>query len=289
MLGGYVARIVGPDRVGRALTITSAGGVVATLFAVPAGTALSTVIGWRGAFGVLAAVGVLVAAAAGRVLPNLPGRPAAGAPRLFAVLKTPGLAGLIGTTIAVILAHFSFYTYIAPFLLRSGIAESRLGPALLVYGAMGAVGLFIAGLVIDRHLRGAMVASTAALVAVFVLLLAFGRTTVPAVVLGALTGAVMGCLPIFMQAVVVRLAPHAVETASALNASAFNAGIGGGALLGGIIVDRLNVGILPAVSAVLASIALAVVATDRRVGRHADPTLAPAALSPAGQGEVVAT
>jgi predicted MFS family arabinose efflux permease len=95
----------------------------------------------------------------------------------------------------------------------------------------------------------------------------------------------MGCLPIFMQAVVVRLAPHAVETASALNGSAFNIGIGGGALLGGVIVDKVGVGVLPAVSAVLASVALAVVAADRRVGRSVDVPRAAAALSPADQGK----
>src|SRR5262249_55238227 len=43
MLGGYVARMVPADRVGRALTITAAGGVGAVLLAVPAGTALSAV------------------------------------------------------------------------------------------------------------------------------------------------------------------------------------------------------------------------------------------------------
>lgn len=272
MLGGYVSRLVAPDRVGRALTITSAGGVGATLLAVPAGTAAATVIGWRGAFALLAGLGLLVTAIAWRTLPNLPGlvRAAGEAPtRMLAVLRTPGLLGLIATTVTVILGHFSFYTYIAPFLLRSGVAEENIGLALLVYGGMGAVGLLAAGAVIDRHLRASMVASAVVLFACFVMLsLGVGGTAL-AVLLAGGTGVVLGCLPIFMQAAVLRLAPRTPDPASALNASAFNIGIGGGALLGGVVVDHLGAGVLPVLAAVLSGIGVVAIVGDRRVGQFA--------------------
>ena len=44
----------------------------------------------------------------------------------------------------------------------------------------------------------------------------------------------MGALPVFLQAATLRAAPNAHDQASALNASAFNVGIAGGALLGGV-------------------------------------------------------
>ena len=269
MLGGYVARLVAPERVGRALTITSAGGVGATLIAVPAGTAVSTVIGWRGAFGLLTALGLIVSAIAWRMLPNLPGRAATERVRMLAVLRTPGLVGLVATTTTVILGHFSFYTYIAPFLLSAGVPEERIGLALLVYGAMGVVGLLTAGIVIDRHLRASMVTAAVALCACF-LVLSFGaHSTVLAVVFIAGTGVVLGSLPIFMQAAVLRIAPRHAETASALNASAFNIGIGGGALLGGVVVDGFGPGMLPILAAGLAAVGVLAIVLDRRVGTFA--------------------
>ena len=41
----------------------------------------------------------------------------------------------------IMLGHFSFITYVAPYLTNAGVAETGLGPALLGYGAAGAVGL----------------------------------------------------------------------------------------------------------------------------------------------------
>jgi predicted MFS family arabinose efflux permease len=266
MLGGYVARMVPADRVGRALTITSAGGVAAVLLAVPAGTALSPIIGWRGSFAVLTILGLAATLVAWRVLPDLPGRPAADGHRMLAVFRTPGLAGLVTTTAVMILGHFSFYTYIAPFLLRAGVPEDRISLALLLYGATGAVGLLGAGLVIDRHLRIAMIAAMALLAGAYTLLGLIGTITGLAVAVAATTGLVLGCLPIFMQAAVIRIAPHAAETASAMNASAFNTGIAGGALVGGLVVDHVGPAPLPWLAAVLTLVGTAVMLRDRRIG-----------------------
>jgi predicted MFS family arabinose efflux permease len=48
-----------------------------------------------------------------------------------------------------------------------------------------------------------------------------------------------------------RVAPRTPDQVSALNASAFNVGIGGGALLGGVALDTWSVGALPAIAAIL--------------------------------------
>jgi predicted MFS family arabinose efflux permease len=266
MLGGYVARMVPADRVGRALTITSAGGVGATLLAVPAGTALSAIIGWRGSFALLTVLGLAAALVAWRVLPDLPGRTAGGGHRMLAVFRMPGLIGLVTTTAAVILGHFSFYTYIAPFLLRAGVPEDRIGLALLLYGATGAIGLLAAGVVIDRHLRAAMIGAMAALAGAYLLLGLVGTITVLAVAVAAVTGLVLGSLPIFMQAAVIRIAPSAAETASAINASAFSIGIAGGALVGGLVVDHIGTAALPWLAALLTLAGTTVMLRDRRIG-----------------------
>ena len=60
-IGGYVGRIVAPDRVGRALTVVFGGGNLGVLLGIPAGTALGVAIGWRATFGVLAVVAVALA------------------------------------------------------------------------------------------------------------------------------------------------------------------------------------------------------------------------------------
>jgi predicted MFS family arabinose efflux permease len=77
---------------------------------------------------------------------------------------------------------------------------------------------------------------------------------------------VLGSLTIFMQAAVIRAAPHAAEPASALNAASFNAGIAGGAILGGVMVDRVGVATLPWLAGALALSAVVTILLDRRIG-----------------------
>ncbi len=272
MVAGYAGRMVTPDRVGRAVTIASAGGTAAVLLGVPAGTAIGVSFGWRAVFGGFAVVALVLALIGARLLPAIPGADRGTAMPMRQVIRLPGLSAVVVATGVIMLGHFSFITYIAPYLTRAGVPETGLGPALLGYGAAGAVGLLIAGLVVDRRLRGAMMANAALLTATFAALAVIGVVglTQPLAIAGAaVTGFALGGLPVFLQAATLRAAPGAAESASALNASAFNIGIGGGALLGGLTVDRWGPGYLPLVAGVLVGGGLLVIAFGRRVGAQA--------------------
>jgi predicted MFS family arabinose efflux permease len=185
------------------------------------------------------------------------------------VIRLPGLAAVVTATGVTMLGYFSFITYIAPYLTGAGVPETGLGPALLINGTAGAVGLLIAGLVVDRRLRTAMQVSAALLTVTFVALAAVGlngATAGVAIAGAAMTGFALGGLPVFLQAATLRAAPAAPEAASALNASAFNIGIGGGALLGGLVVDEWGAAYLPILAGVLAGVGTLVIVFKRRVG-----------------------
>jgi predicted MFS family arabinose efflux permease len=272
MLAGYAGRMVTPDRIGRAVTIASAGGTAAVLLGVPAGTAIGVSVGWRAVFGGFAVVALVLALIGARLLPAIPGADRGTAMPMRRVIRLPGLSAVVVATGVIMFGHFSFITYIAPYLTSAGVPETGLGPALLAYGAAGAVGLLIAGLVVDRRLRGAMKANAALLAATFGALAVIGVVglTEPLAIAGAaVTGFALGGLPVFLQAATLRAAPGAAETASSLNASAFNFGIGGGALLGGLTVDQWGPVYLPLVAGVLVGGGLVVIGFGRRVGAPA--------------------
>jgi predicted MFS family arabinose efflux permease len=275
MLAGYAGRLVSPDRVGRAVTITLGGGTFSLLVGVPLGTALGVAFGWRWVFGIFAIVSAGLALAAGRRLPALPALPDGERARIRDVIRMPKLAMVITSTAAIMLGHFSFITYGAPFLIANGVDEHHVAPALVGYGAAGAVGLSLAGVFIDRRLRAALVASAALLAATFATLVVSGSSAALAVGGIAATGLALGMLPAFLQAATLHAAPPgAADQASALNASAFNVGIGGGALLGGLALDQWGAVSLPLVAAALSGIGLLVVVAGRRVGVPYSPTLA---------------
>jgi predicted MFS family arabinose efflux permease len=281
VIQSFVGRIVAPERVGRAITIVFAGGNASILLGIPVGTALGQAIGWRATFGVLAGISLALALAVWHVLPE-PG-PAAtadsGPVRLAHVVRTPGLLILIGVTGATVLGQFSFSTYVVPFLLHTGVTAATIPSALLCYGLGGAVGAVLAGVFADRRLRTATVTAGALLVGAYVILAATAVMGggAPAVAMAGLvvTGMVMGSLPAFWQTRLMRTAPHATEAATALGASAFNVGIGGGALLGGLVIDRWGPAALPAISAALTGIGLTLrVLGDRRADDRGDREVA---------------
>lgn len=267
MLAGYIARMVDPARLGRAMTLVFTGGTLAILLGVPAGTALGIALGWRTAFVALAGVSLLLVLLGWRILPDLPGADAADDLSLLQVLRTPAVTVVVITTAVTMLGFFSFFTYISPFLLHAGVNEQGLSPVLLGYGVAGAIGLFLAGLLIDKRPRVGMLGGSVVLTGALVLL-AVGRGSVALAVVGCcLAGMALNSLALGVQAATLRAAPPgATDTASALNASAFNLGIGGGALFGGLVLDSFGVGALPLVAGVLVGIGLVGVAAGRRTG-----------------------
>jgi len=267
MVAGYVARMVAPERLGRAVTLVFTGGTTAVLVGVPAGTALGVAIGWRAAFGVLTAATIAVALVAARLLPAMPGETAATGTSLLRVLRTPSVAVVAVTTALTMLGFFSFYTYISPILLASGVSEQGLGPVLFGYGVAGAGGLFLAGLLVDRRPRFAMLTGMATLTAALAFLAVAPEGAPPTVVGVILAGMALNGLAVLVQAAILRAAPpRAGDTASALNASAFNIGIGGGALLGGQVLTGWGIGALPVVAAILTGLGLLGVLYGRHAG-----------------------
>jgi predicted MFS family arabinose efflux permease len=65
--------------------------------------------------------------------------------------------------------------------------------------------------------------------------------------------------PVALQTATLRVAPTAQDTASAVYVVAFQIGIGGGALLGGILVSQSMVRELSIVGAITAAVALVIV------------------------------
>jgi predicted MFS family arabinose efflux permease len=266
MLAGYAGRLVSRDRVGRAVTIASAGGTASILVGVPLGTAIGVATGWRTVFAGFAVVAAALAVVGFRLLPPVPGSSSGTTVRMRDVIRLPGLAVVVTATGLIMLGHFSFITYVAPFLSHAGVTEGQLAPALLGYGLAGLVGILLAGLLVDRILRAAILASAAVLTATFVGLTVGGTATAFAVAGTAATGVALGMLPVFLQAATLHAAPGAHDPASALNASAFNIGIGGGALLGGVALDHWGATTLPLIAAGLSALGLVAVVFGRRVG-----------------------
>ncbi|MET4781203.1 MFS transporter [Glaciihabitans sp. UYNi722] len=289
VVGAYAAYIVPKEQLGRAVAITLGGGSLAFVLGVPLGTALGHAVGWRLSFGTLAVLTLVGAGFIYRFLPrvdHLAKGTVVGTPTGSITVLTEELTSshaprrdhsvtavvfvCIITAITMI-GQYTFYTYIAPFLVRAvGLDEAAVSPALFAYGAAGAVSLVLVGLYLGRRPRLGLMISLVVLLAT-ALSLGFLPAVIPlALVSFFLWGFAMGLLPPLLQTRMLHAAPARIrDTASAFYTTAFNIGIGGGALVGAIVLDNLGLSSLPFVFAgiLVVSIALVIV-SDALLRQH---------------------
>jgi len=269
VVGAYATHLVPKHQIGRAIAITSGGGTAAFVLGVPIGSALGHALGWRLAFAAIAVVMVVLTVLVIRFLPAVrhgvslaTGEIAVPARRDRSL---PAVVIICLVVVVVSSGHSVFYTYIAPWLIAvTGFNETAIAPLLFLYGGAGALGLALAGVLADRVPRRGLLFLLVGITVPVVILALFPR--VPGVVIGAIAlwGAIFGGIPTLLQTRMMHTASANVrDLAAAFFTTSFNLAIGGGALLGGILLDRFGLAALPAadLAFIAAAIALSLVST----------------------------
>lgn len=258
------AQIAGPGRAGRAVSTVYLGISAAMLFGIPIGTLAAGAIGWRGAFALLAALSLLIAALIAISMPVVRAAQPAAIGAQARILKSPFFLANVGLSILVFTAMFTGYTYLADMLEKSaGVAPAQVGWWLMGFGAVGLIGNWLGGLWVDRK--------PLATTAMFGVVLALGMAAATAfaghgirfAAALAVWGIANTALYPICQIRVMKAAAGAQALAGTINLSAANGGIALGALLGGLGVSHWGagrIGYVSAVIAVLAALAAALVA-----------------------------
>jgi len=257
------AQIAGPEKAGRAVSTVYLGISAAMLFGIPLGTLAADAIGWRGAFGLLAALSLLVAVLMFFSMPTVRASQPVAMREQAKILKSPFFMANVALSILVFTAMFTGYTYLAEMLEKSaGVAPAQVGWWLMGFGAVGLIGNWLGGLWVDQK--------PLATTAIFSLVLAAGMAASMlfaglsigfAIALGVWGIANTALYPI-CQIRVMKAATGAQALAGTINVSAANGGIALGAVIGGVAVANWgagNVGYVAAGIAVLAALATGLV------------------------------
>ena len=224
------------------------------MLGVPLGTMLGHAIGWRSAFGAIAVLSIVGAVLMLWLLPRVerPARSDQPAPRhpsgrrkLDATVPAVALTCLLAAVIMI--GHYSFYTFIAPYLTgQLGVAAGDVGLLLAVYGLAGAGGLVLAGTVFGRRPTLGLALSVATTAVAVSIMAVFAGNAVIAIGAFVLWGLLFGMLPPLLGARLLHVASVDIrDTSSAFYSTSFNVGIGGGALVGGALLDGLGLTSLP--------------------------------------------
>jgi len=261
-------QLAGPAKAGQAVSRVYLGISAALLFGIPLGTVAANSIGWRNSFWMLAALSLLMAAALWALMPAVARSPRMNFKQQARLFREPYFLANVVLSIVVFTAMFTAYTYLADILERlAGIAPAQVGWWLMGFGAIGLIGNWLGGKAVDR----APVKATAA----FAALLAIGMAlSVPAIGSTIMFCAVLGLWGIAYTALfpicqvrVMSSTTHSQALAGTTNVSAANAGIGIGAMLGGVVIPTLGLDKIGYVSAAIAVLAVVIAPLVASLGR----------------------
>lgn len=261
VVAAMAARLLGPDRAGRATAVVFAGNSLAFLLGLPLGSWLGATIGWRPTILAVAGVAALAAALIRVTVDPMPARRStAPMSEVRQVVTDRSLVLVNLATVVVVTGHFAAFTYITAIIAdHVGLTGSATSGLLLAHGAAGLLGLVLIGRHVDRRPRSTALVVTAGLAACMVVLLVSGSPFLAgaAVVLWAVPA---GGIGVVLQAAVLR-ASDRPDLASAVYIVAFQVGIALGAWVGGVFLDR---GALPLAVATAATCGLAAAIVVRR-------------------------
>jgi DHA1 family inner membrane transport protein len=249
------AALVPPERRSRALGIVFAGASLSSVIGVPVLTWIGQQTSWRVATLVASGLGLVSLVAVYAFLPATPSSAEreAAAPhpsmrRYLVVLSALGLA---------VIGAFTLLTYVTVFLTSlGGFTNRAISPILLLSGLAGAIGVYMASRLLVRRPRGTMAMGVAGITASLAAMAVFAHVGAIDVALFCVFGFSLSLLAIGVQSRILDVAPGNINVASAGNSAMFNVGIGGGALLGGLLLDGAGVRSLAVVGGAVAACSL---------------------------------
>jgi predicted MFS family arabinose efflux permease len=264
LIGTVAAQLVPVEKLGLATSVVFGGVSAASVLGVPLSSLIADLSGWRTAF---MAISMLSLATACALLWTLPGLKAPGTLSVssyYRIVKNPILLSLYAATACIITAHFAAFTYLEPLLTKElSVPSTSVSLLLLVSGLSGLGGNIVAGKLIDLHLKkliiGSLILSSLSMSVLGMPFIASLPVTMTGTLL-AIWGAGIAIVFVGLQTWLLRSTAEATQPASAIYVAIFNAAIGTGALVGGMLLSAVGLKemVLVASGIILASVVLVI-------------------------------
>ena len=240
LLTGYTVRMVAPEMAGKALAIVGVGQPLALSLGVPMATWLGKLVGWNTIFLMIAVLSVILLVWIVALVPDFSITKKTTSVPFKLVFSNGAIKRILAMTLCWILGHNLLYTYVAPYLKASSMAE-HIDWMLFLFGISSILGIWLTGYLIDTYLRKLIVVNLILFI-VAGLLMWLGITHHALVYVGvALWGYAFGGAPTLMQKDLADVAGEHIDIAQAIFVTAFNSAIAGGGFLGGILLEYFGV------------------------------------------------
>ncbi|WP_071289279.1 MFS transporter [Mycolicibacterium llatzerense] len=224
-IGAVVAGdLVAPERKASAIAVMFGGLTLSNVLGVPFGTFVGQHLGWRSAFWIISALGLLAIAGVAALVPRLPTPPPAGSGH-FAVLYRRQVVVSIMLTMMMFGGVFGAFIYVQPLVTRvTGYSDGAVPWLLVLFGIGLFIGNFVGGWAADRDLTLTLRILSLLLPVVLIAYGLLASYRIPVAVLLVIMGLVGFAATPALQLRVMGFARDAPTMASAANIAAFNLG-----------------------------------------------------------------
>lgn len=225
-----------------ALSLLITGTSIAMIVGLPMGRVIGLHIGWRATFFYIAVAASAVFLLLACVFPKVSGRNTISLRELPSFLETPALRSVFILTLLLVTAHYTAYSYIEPFLGQTaGVSDSGITLVLVLFGLIGIAGSILFSRYYNRNSRLFIRFAITGITLILLLLHVASFNTYTVIALCIVWGLAITLFNLIFQAEIIRLAPQATAIAMSVYSGIYNAGIGSGALLGGIVCSDLSI------------------------------------------------
>lgn len=225
----------------KAIGFLASGTSLAVVLGLPLGRIIGQWSNWRVTFGCIGIVAFLLMLLLIKILPKLPSHNAGNLKSLPQLMKRPALVGTYLLTILIITAHFCAYSYIEPFIQQIAHGEANLATwVLFVFGIAGILGSILFSKLSHKKAFSLFILPIVVMVLSQVLLLPLAPFHTPFLILCLFWGITICLISMNFQVVILELASDATDVGMSLLSSLYNVGIGGGALVGGLIITHVG-------------------------------------------------
>ncbi len=247
-----VVRLAPIGKETQALGLLSTGSALATVLGLPLGRVLGQVFDWRTSFGMIGAIGLVIMLLLAYLLPRLPAQNAGNLSSLPDIIKNKPLIGVYLMVVLTVTAHFTAYSYIEPFVL--GITDFGADFAtmvLLIFGAAGIVASVLFGRYYEKLGDRFIAIAFGGMLVALAALAPMSQIQTLWTVLIFMWGVSLTALALSLQIRVLKLAPKATDVAMSIFSGIFNVGIGGGAMVGGLVIAGFGLPMIGYVGALI--------------------------------------
>ena len=246
-------RVAPKGKAFQALGLLATGTALAMVLGIPFGRMIGEAYGWRNTFALIAAGAAMICVILAKTLPLLPSVNSGSLSSLKVLIKRPSLMIVFALTVIVITAQFTAYSYIEPFALNiAHFSSSQTTTLLLIYGAAGFLGSYLFGKFGTKYPKVAIPLSCTILAISMLLLTPLSTNFVSFSILSLFWGMAIICFSLAQQAKTLSLASDATDVSMAIYSGLYNVGIGGGALLGGLVTTGYGLNSIGVTGGILA-------------------------------------